>query len=96
MKKYKVIISEIAKEQIKNAKRYIRIKFKNQQALKHLSNDIKETKERLKNNPKSARDYDNEKGTKDMHLQMNYKFIFSFVDDDTVLIEEFLHDLQDE
>ena len=95
MKQYRILISDLAKTQIVNAKRYIKLKFKNKQALKRLCADIIRTKESLKYSAGSARVYDIEKGTRVIHLQMNYKFIFSFVDRDTVLIEEFIHDLQD-
>jgi len=95
MNQYKVIISDLAKGQIKNAKRYIKVKFKNPQALKHLSDDIKQTKDKLKYTADSCPDYDISKRTKKIHLSMNYKFIFSIQNSKTVLIEEFLHDLQD-
>ena len=40
-------MSNLALKQIEDAKRYIKVKFKNEQALSHLSDSIKKAKEKL-------------------------------------------------
>ena len=95
MIKYRIVSSKVAEEQIKQAKKYIKTKYDNQQAVNNLSKDIKETKEKLKYCAGGMNDYDKRKGTKSIHLKHRYKFVYSIIGE-IVLIEEFIHDLQDQ
>lgn len=96
MKAYKIVSSDIVDSQIRAAKRYISLKFGNKQAVNNLTEDIKATKNALETCAYSMPDYHNTNNQKYIHLAKHrYKFVYT-IHDDIVLLEEFIHDLQDE
>lgn len=89
MTEYKVILSDYAKQQIQDAKRYIKLRTKSQDAVKNFCKDISETKNSLKRCADSLAYYNRRRKQKSIHLKKHkYKFIYS-VEGNIAIIESF-------
>lgn len=97
MRTYKVIITESAKEQLKEYIAYIMREFQNKQAAQALRDDARETKKRLEICAGSLRPLQNPglNGYRKMHF-LKHDFVMLYrIEGNGVYVDRIYHELQD-
>ncbi|MCR5023751.1 MAG: type II toxin-antitoxin system RelE/ParE family toxin [Lachnospiraceae bacterium] len=99
MKTYKVVITAIAKAQIKKYLKYLSNNLKNPQAARAVRDDYKETIKQLKNIAGSLKDCDNpnlaNRNLRRICFQKHDYVMLYRIDDNTATVVRIYHMLQD-
>lgn len=97
MNTYRVVITEHAKNQLREYLAYILRKFKNKQAAQAIRDDAKETKDILSRVASSNKLLENSKlkGYRKIHFQRHSYVMLYRIIDDTAYVDFIFHELQD-